>query len=185
MKEKENKLDIEKLKEVMESMVDGFDKEHLKHPMYKHFIDNAKWLDNPDNVYTMIEHPFKRCLALAIQTTQGLNDEVVNLWLSYEFLENNISQLCNQLYGMGCSVDKGNFIVKSFIKYKKTGIMPKLDWKQKYTFHYPESCSLKQWFALVEGVDRLKYGYNKEYLLAVADIMKTHNKYLKEKNENV
>ena len=60
------------------------------------------------------------------------------------------------------------------MEFKRTKIMPKLNWKQEYTFHYPKKGSLKQWFAFIEGVHRLKYGYNKEYLLALMKLIKVH-----------
>jgi len=176
MKKKMKKLDIKALKEVIFNLADGFDKKHIESQIFKHILDNAEYLVDPDKIHTMITFPFERCLELAISQTQNQAMDIVSLWLAYDFLETNVSKLCSQFYGRGCSVDRGRFIVKSYIKFKKTGKMPKLDWKQKYTFHYPNSGTLKQWFAFVEGVDRLRYGYNKEYLIALNELIKSHKK---------
>jgi len=171
---KKIKFDEKVFKEVVNTLVDNFDKEHLENPVFKHIVNNKEWLDNPDHIHTMIMAPFKRCVELAINMTQKQKDEVTTLWLNYQFLESNVSELCSQFYGHGCCVDRGSFIVNSYIEYVKTGIMPKLNWKQEYTFHYPKKGSLKQWFDFVAGVHRLKYGYNKEYLLALRELMKAH-----------
>ena len=168
--------DKEKIKEVIESLIDGFDKEHLESPMYKHLIDKSEYLKDPDTMKTMIIHPFIRCVELAISKTQNKSNQVVDLWMNYDFLESNVSELCSKFYGGGCSVDRGRFIVKSFIKFKETGIMPKLNWKQEYTFHYPKKGTIKQWFSFVEGVNRLQYGYNDIYLKSLIALIKVHKR---------
>lgn len=173
---KKDKFDTEALKEVITGMMDGFDKEHIESPMFQHIVDNGEYLDDPDNIYTMITHPFERCLELAIAATQKQKREVTNLWLDFSFLERNVSQLCSKLYGGGCSVDRGHFIIKSYIGFIKTGIMPKINWAREYTYHYPETGTLKQWFDFVFGVSRLKYGYNEEYLAAFYELIKAHEK---------
>ena len=171
--------DKEAIKEVIESLLDGFDKEHLANCMYKHLIEKSEYLKDPDTVKTMIIHPFIRCVELAISKTQNKSNQVVDLWMNYDFLESNVLELCSMFYGGGCSVDRGRFIVKSFIKFKETGIMPKLNWKQEYTFHYPKKGTLKQWFSFVEGVNRLQYGYNDIYLKSLMVLIKVHRKRVK------
>jgi len=171
--------DKEKIKEVIESMVDGFDKEHLASPIFKHLVEKAEYLKDPDEMHTMIIYPFTRCVELAISKTQNKSNAVVDLWMNYPFLERNVSELCAKFYGGACSVDRGRFIVKSFIKFKDTGIMPKLNWKQEYTYHYPKKGTLKQWFNFVEGVNRLQYGYNDIYLKSLMVLIKAHKKKVK------
>lgn len=182
---KDKKFDEKVFKKIVNNLLDNFDKEHLESPIFKHIVNNKKWLDNPDHVYTMIVSPFKRCVELAINMTQEQKNEVTTLWLNYQFLERNISELCNWFYGHAYCVDRGRFIVKSYIEYIKTGIMPKLNWKQQYTFHYPKKGTLKQWFSFVEVVHRLKYGCNKEYLVALKTLIDVHRfktKVVKGKN---
>jgi hypothetical protein len=172
-------LDKEKIKEVIESMVDGFNKEHLESPMFKHLIEKSEYLKDPDTMQTMIIYPFIKCVELAVSKTQNKSNAVVDLWMDYDFLESNVSELCAKFYGGGCSVDRGKFIVNSYIKFKETGIMPKLNWKQEYTFHYPKKGSLKQWFKFIEGINRLKYGYNDIYLKSLMELIKVHKKKVK------
>lgn len=164
------KFDKEVFKELITNMTEGFDKEHLESPLFKHIMDNSEYLDDPDKIYTMITYPFERSLELAISTSQKQKREVTDLWLDYEFLERNVSELCSQFYGSGCSVDRGRFLVKSYIKFKTEGVMPELDWKQQYTYHYPKTGTLKQWFDFIFGVTRLRHGLNKEYLLALQEL---------------
>jgi len=177
MKKSKNKgVNKKELAKVIKSLTDSFDKENLADPMFKHILRNAEYLKDPDEMHTMILHPFIRCLELAIVHSQNKSNSVADLWVDYSFLENNISQLCSNFYGSGCSVDRGNFIVKSYIKFKEDGTIPKLDWKKEYTYHYPKKGTMKQWFNFVEGVHRLKYGYHKEYLLALKKLIEVHKK---------
>lgn len=171
MDKTKKKFDKKAFKTVVTNMLDGFDKEHLESPMFKHLIKKSEWLDTPSHTQTMIVHPFRRTLELAISMSQNQSDEVTRLWLDYDFLENNVSELCSQLYGHGCCVDRGSFIVNSYIQFKVDGVIPKLDWTKEYTFHYPNTGDMKQWFAFVAGVYRLKYGINKEYLFALKTLM--------------
>ena len=46
-------LNKEQIKEVIESMIDGFDKEHIESPMYKHLIEKSEYLKDPDEMQTM------------------------------------------------------------------------------------------------------------------------------------
>ncbi len=178
---KEIKLKPKEFEEFMDNLVDSFDKEYLDSPMFKHFIENSKYLDDPDDLHTMIQFPFKRALELAIVHKLKKSKEVASIYLNYNFLETHISRLCSDLYGSACSVDRGRFIVKSYIKFKETGKMPKLDWKREYTFHYPESGTMKQWMNLVKETYSLKYGFYKGYLQATLDIAmsKKHPEHLK------
>lgn len=64
-------LDKEAIKEVIEGMLDGFDKEHLESPMFKRPIEKSEYLKDPDTMKTMILHPFMRCVELAISKTQN------------------------------------------------------------------------------------------------------------------
>lgn len=171
-----DKVTKKAIAEVIESLADSLDKEHLADPMFQHILRNAEWLKDPSEMNTMVLHPFIRCLELAIAHSQNKSNEVADLWVDYDFLENNVSQLCARFYGSGCSVDRGNFIVKSYIKFKETGKIPKLDWKQEYTFHYPKKGTMKQWFDFVMGVHRLKYGYNDVYLKSLKKLIEVHKK---------
>ena len=180
IKMEKEKFNEEEFKGFLNGLVDSFDKEYLESPIFKHFFENSKYLSDPDELQTMIIHPFERAVELVIQNKMGKSKEVASLYLDYAFLEDNISQICSELYGSGCSVDRGRLIVKSYIKWKETGIMPKFDWEQEYTFHYPESGTMEEWMNLVAGVERLKYGYYSEYLKALLIIKSKSNNGAKE-----
>ena len=165
-------MEKEKFEKFINAMNEGINKEYLKTPMFEHLVENSEYLNNPDNINPMIIYPFKKCVALAIERTHKIEANIVNRWMNFSFLERNISQLCSDLYGSPCSVDRGRFIVKSYIKFKETKVVPKLDWKQKYTYHYPPSGKLEDWFALVEGLDELRYGYNTKYFIGMSNIMR-------------
>ncbi len=169
--EKKIKLNEAEFKEFMNTLVDSFDKEYLESPMFKHFFENLKYFENPDEFQSMVLHPIKRAIELVLENKFNKNKNTSSLYFQYDFLENNVSQLCSQFYGSGCSVDKGRSLVKAYIRWKETGKMPKFDWKGKYTFHYPETGTEEQWMKFIDGVYRLKYGYNKEYLLALKELM--------------
>lgn len=170
-KEFDVKFNKKKFVTFLKGLSDSFDKEYLKSPMFKHFFENSKYFEDPDSLHTMIIHPFEKAVQLVLQTKLKKSQSESHLYLDYNFLENNVSQLCSTFYGSACSVDKGRSLVKAYIRWKETGKMPKFDWQGKYVFHYPETGTEEQWMNFIDGVQRLKYGYNKEYLLALKELM--------------
>lgn len=178
-----DKIDKKAMQEVIGNLTERFAQEHLDSPMFKHLIEKAEYFGNADEISTMIIYPFERCVELAISKIHEVDDSTASLWLDYDFIENNLSELCSRFYGSGCSVDRGRFLTKCYLEFKKTGVIPKFNWKQEYTFHYPKRGTMKQWLNFAEGVHRLKYGYNKEYLLALKKLIEVHEKCRKDKQK--
>ena len=183
MAKQKKEINEKEFKDFLNSLGLSFDKEHLESPIFKHLFEHinklSKYCENPDNFYTMVFYPIKRTIELILRTKFNKSDEASHLYLDYSFLESNVSELCSKFYGTSCSVDKGRFLVKSYIKWKDTGVISKFNWKQEYTFHYPKSGTIKQWMNFIEGVSRLKYGYNREYLLALKELTEAHQKFIK------
>lgn len=168
----EEKFDKEIFVDLVNSMLDGFDRETMSSGLYQHFKENAQWFNEPDTIRSFILHPVNDAVELIIRNVNKKPREVANIWIEYEFIENNISRLCEKFYGSACCVDRGRFITKSFIKFKETGVMPEFNWKQEYTYHYPETGTMKQWLDFAEGVYELKYGRNEKYLKALLELQK-------------
>lgn len=155
-------------------------KEDKKSPVFKYISKQIKYIKDPNEFDVMALYPIRRIIKTFI-STQFKEDNYLaeSIYTDYNFFESNLSELCSQFYGIGCSVDKARFLIRCAIKWKETGVMPKFDWKQKYTFHYPKTGTMKQWMNFIEGLNRLRYGYNKEYLLALNSLMLEHNKKIK------
>ena len=170
-KTKKKEFNEEEFKTYIKRIGDKFEKEHLESPLFKHFFDNLEYFEDPDKFQTMIFHPIIKKIELVLRTKFNKQDNITSLYFDYDFLENNVSELCKQLYGLSCSVDKGRSLVKAYIRWKETGRMPKFDWQGEYVFHYPETGTEEQWMNFIDGVQRLKYGYNKEYLLALKELI--------------
>jgi len=170
-KTKKTEFKEEEFKTFLNGLADGFDKEHLESPLFKYFFDNLEYFEDPDKFQTMLLHPIIKKIELVLKTKFNKKENIISLYFEYDFLENNVSELCNNLYGLSCSVDKGRSMVKAYIRWKETGRMPKFDWKGEYVFQYPETGTEEQWMNFIDGVQRLKYGYNKEYLLALKELM--------------
>ena len=179
----EEKFDKKVFKNLVESMLKGFDKETMSSGLYQHFLDNAEWFKEPDSINSFILYPVRRATEVIIQNIHKKSGVVASIWVEYGFIENNISKLCEQFYGSACCVDRGRFITNSFIKFKETGKMPKFDWKQEYTYHYPKIGTMKEWLDFAEGVYELRYGINKKYLKALMQLMKVHKKCVIAQNE--
>jgi hypothetical protein len=185
VKQNETKFDKKTFEEVVTSMLKGFDKETMSTGLYNHLIENAEWFKEPETISTFITHPVKNCAELIIQNVHKKSREVANIWLDYDFIESNVSKLCEQFYGSGCSVDRGRFIVKSFIKFTETKVMPEFNWKQEYTYHYPEKGTMKQWVDFADGVFELRYGLNKKYLKALKSLVDPHSSKLNDGNDGI
>ena len=170
----EEKFDKKVFEEVVKSMLKGFDKETMSSELYAHFSENAQWFKEPETIGCFIIHPVKRVTELIIEKAHNKSRQVASIWADYDFIENNVSKLCEQFYGSGCSVDRGRFVTDCFIKFTETKVIPEFNWKQEYTYHYPEKGSMKQWIDFAEGVYELRYGLNKKYLNALMELMSVH-----------
>jgi len=172
---KEPKFDKEVFKQVIEDMLKGFDKETMSSGLYSHFLENSQWFKEPETISYFILHPVKRATELIIEKVHNKSRQVASIWVDYDFIEDNVSKLCEQFYGSACCVDRGRFITDCFIKFTETKIMPEFNRKQEYTYHYPEKGTIKQWIDFAEGVYELRYGLNKKYLQALKSLIDTHN----------
>ena len=152
-------------------------KEMLESPIFKYFFENIKYFSYPNEFNAVVKYPIDRMLKLVLQKKFNKSEEIAELYLDYDFLENNVSNLCSQLYGLIRSSDKGRFLVRSYIHWRETGEMPKFNWEGEYTFQYPETGTEQQWMDFVSAVHRLKYGYNKEYLIALQDLIIAPNNH--------
>ncbi len=148
-------------------------------------LENAEWFKEPETIDCFILSKVKSATALIIENVHKKSRQVANIWVEYGFIENNVSRLCESLYGSACSVDKGRFITDKFIEFKETGKMPEFNWKQEYTYHYPETGTMKQWLDFAEGVYELRYGINKKYLKALSKLIKAKKDVFHDLNEEV
>lgn len=174
-KKTEQAKDIEKgLKQIFESMSKKMSEEDREHPFFKFLLENQKLANDPDEFNTMIKYPIERTIHTFVKEKfQTDNHLIANVYSHYDFFERNISFLCSQMFGGACSVDRARFIVKSAIRWKESGKIPKLNWEQEYTFHYPPKGTMEEWMNFVEGLDSLIYGNNKQYLLSIQALMKS------------
>ena len=177
-----NDEDLKKgFKEIFKRLSEEMSDEDKKSPMFALLEKNIQYIDNPDEFNTMVVYPIKR-VAYTFLTAKGYkNFFTKKIYTDYDFFEDNLAALCSQLYGTACSVDKARFLLKAAVQWKEKEKMPVFNWKQKYTFHYPETGSPKQWMDLIEGLGFLLTGNNKQYLLALQSLMKTHEKKRKVK----
>ena len=169
-------IDKELFKELVTSMLKSFDNETLSSGLYQHLLENVEWFKEPETINIFIMHPVKKAIELIIREVHKKSREVTNLWMDYDFIERNISELCSNFYGSACCVDRGTFITDSLIKFKETGEMKEFDWEQEYTYHYPETGTMKQWLDFAEGISELRYGLNTKYLKALSILIEEKSK---------
>ena len=171
------------LKSLLINISKRLEKEDRESPIFKHMSKNIKYLKDPNEFDVMAIYPIRRIIQTFVKTQfKKGNNLAESSYTNYNFFESNISELCSQFYGTGCSVDKARTLLRFAIQWKEIGIMPEFNWKQKYTFHYPKIGTMKQWMNFIEGLNRLLYGYNKEYLFALNLLMKEHRKrFIKQK----
>jgi hypothetical protein len=173
-------MNDEDFKKFLVQLANTFEEDYKNSPIYEHFFKNHQYFEDPSKFSTMVVNPFIRVTQLILKEHFKKPDNVAYLYPDYDFLENNVSKFCEKYSGYGCSVDKGRFIVKSYFKMLETGDVPSFE-EDKYKYWCPSFGTEKQWMAFVEGISRLKYGYNEEYLVALNDLKLAH----KEKMEKM
>lgn len=181
---KKNKEFEKGLKTVINTIISGMKKEDKENPIFTHLLKYMKSIDNPDEFNCLALFPIERVVGTWLEARFKKSNHLArSIYLNYNFFENNVSELCSKMYGLGCSVDKGRFLVKQAIQWKETGKLPVFNWKQEYTFHYPETGTPRQWMNFIEGLSDLLYGRNERYLLALKELMDTHSKKIKKEKK--
>jgi hypothetical protein len=177
MKKIKNKEMEKGIKNIMETIIQKAKEEDKESPIYDFIATKKEYLSNPDTFNTMVVYRIKRIIHTFIETQFTEKNYLAQaIYMDYDFFKNNISQLCSKLYGSGCCVDRARFLLKSAIKYKEMGELPKFDWKAEYTFHYPKTATPKMWIEFIEGLYGLRYGNNEKYLIALNNIIKDYEK---------
>lgn len=92
------------------------------------------------------------------------------IYLRYDFLENNIRELCVLREGSSCCADKSRSILKMYLKYSLTGEIPEFNPNEEH-YYIPKFGDYKQWMALCDGLYSLHYGHAEKYFLAYSALI--------------
>lgn len=173
---KKEKINGQSLRKFLDLVCDSLEKknraEDIKSPVFKSLSKNIKHLNNAEDFNILAVYPIKRIIKTFVSEKYPKNYLAQDIYLNYDFFENNLSNLCTHLYGSACCVDKARALIKFAIQWKETGILPEFDWKQKYTYHYPKTGTMEQWMNFISGLSSLLHGNNKEYLIALFNLQR-------------
>jgi hypothetical protein len=173
------------MKTLLTGIVSQTREEDKASPIFAHLFKSIEHLKDPNDFHVMAIYPIERVIGTFVDANFKKDNYLAReIYLNYHFFESNISQLCTQFYGSGCSVDRGRYLIRAAIKWQETGKMPMFNWKQEYTFHYPETGTPRQWMFFVSGLQRLLYGYNQEYIHALKVLIVENEKSKKKSGKN-
>lgn len=173
------------LKEAMKSIFDAMSKETRKEAhenyLYTFLAENEEWLGDPETMYTMIINKFNNIIEELVTTSLKTDDWIIQrIYTHWNIFDNNITTLCQKLYGsFGCA-DKGRFILKTYIKYKTTGELPE---KFEEGYQTPSSGTPLQWMLFTDGIASLISGNPINYLMMYKELIETKSKI--ESTENL
>ena len=144
---------------------------------------------DPDTFNCMFAFPLEQLLeSIVINLHKEISIEVKDkhkpefIFIHYSYLKSNIEKLIEKkMNDMSCVADRSRHILKMYLEYSLTGIIPKDCFEEH--FWLPKFGNNKQWIDFCDGLYLLYYGKNEQYLesyneLIHADIRQyAHVKY--------
>lgn len=104
--------------------------------------------------------------------------KLVFIYQHYDFLKMNVEKLVD--LGRGCCADKSSYVVKSYIRYLSG--QPKetfyIRGEDKHEYWHPDFGDVDTWYAFVDALESLYYGYTEEYLEIYSKLQKLKNNTL-------
>ena len=155
------------LKGIFSSLFEGQSKESREDPLFRFLQKNEKWFGDPEDFSAMVTYKYKSIVQEAVNLHLGMHDGLVSLiYTDWDFLENNVNQLCIKLYGNAYCADRSRYLLMRAISWKRTGELP--IFQDKYW--EPKSGTPLQWMNFIEGLGSLYYGEPEKYLTALLEL---------------
>ncbi|MDF2880180.1 MAG: hypothetical protein K0R54_737 [Clostridiaceae bacterium] len=200
------RLNKEKLEECIKGMFDSIIKEDNE-KFGRLIMDSLESLknsgynfSNPESFNSMIISKFNRglnSLANGIHDLPSLEIKDTNkpnfIYLNYNFLEQNIRNLCVLREGNSCCADKSRAILKMYLKYSLTGEIN--EYKPEIECYWlPKFGTNEEWVNYCDGLYLLYYGKTEKYLASYNILIKSekrtykhilHNWYMKFVDGNI
>ena len=185
-KKLEKEKEEEELKKQLESVITAltFSKEKLEKDEREKVTDWIKskkyFLKNPENYSTCFV--WKKTNEL-----EGFIDEFVNfdeypecqkwkvkeIWNYFNDIEHFISGFISKFEGSAASVDKGRWLLNSYMKYLKDGKMPDMTREEK-CYWKPRKGSAEEWMEFIDTYMVNRHRFSMEYLKASAALLKAY-----------
>lgn len=93
------------------------------------------------------------------------------LWQHYSDVEHYISSFISTFEGLCCSVDKGCWLLDSYMRNLIDGSVPDME-KKKGDYHKPRFGTFDEWTAFIDAYLKSRFSYSHELLTSTATLIK-------------
>lgn len=93
------------------------------------------------------------------------------LWQHYSDVEHYISSFISTFEGLCCSVDKGRWLLDSYMRNLIDGSVPDME-KKKGDYHKPRFGTFDEWTAFIDAYLKSRFSYSHELLTSTATLIK-------------
>ncbi|WP_368263266.1 hypothetical protein [Clostridium disporicum] len=137
--------------------------------------ESKKRINNPEHFNIFINHKLNKGIGLLANT---LHEPSVCkdkgkpnfIYQHYDFLENNIRNLCVLREGSSCCADKSRYILKMYLNYSITGEIPHFN-PENEKYWIPNFGDNEMWMNYCDGLYKMHYGNPEEYFKAYKALM--------------
>lgn len=170
------KIEKERIKEVLDGMFDAFKKEEIE--LYKALIDKMhyKTIEDVEDFYLGLIYPFEKFLSGLITTEISANEDVGFIFKRSQFIESHFQSLIQRVEGSACCADKSSTIMSGLLSFYKDGEPIVFNYEQEYTYHLPKVIfkTHESIAGFYEGLRGLYYGNPERYLTELLKIRTSH-----------
>ena len=160
------------LKSVMDALFDGIMTEAMAehHETVKTLVEeHGDRLLNPEHFRLLVSHKHDEVESVLVKTlmskiqldagqqfTRTQSYGIESVYLDYQFFELQIRRIIEDFEGSGCCADKSRYLLKAYISYIKTDVLP--DFGNRSDYWIPMFGSPKAWMEVLSRCGNLMYG---------------------------
>ena len=105
------------------------------------------------------------------------------LWKNYNQVEHYISSFIEQIEGICCSVDKGRWLLNSYMRYLIDGTTPNME-KKKEQYHKPSFGTFEEWYQFIDDYIKSRYQFVPELIKSSVTLLNAARKNSSSEEKN-
>ena len=164
-------MDIEEgIKNVLTSLISGFDKENnKKNAELIEILKETGLIYNPVRFDLYVNYGLSKVLHGVFKKEKN-KYEISNLFTNYKFYKYHIEKIIIRKEGHACNVDKSRWLLDNYLTYLIEGKELSMEINEK-CYWKPRFGTSDDWIRFIKSLDKLYFGDNTDYLIMYSKLM--------------
>lgn len=151
-------------------------------------IKNSYMARNAESYSVCVEWQIEKVLEAIVKLIipdydkydKKVQSEMVYIWRNYNTIEHYISELISKFEGSGCCVDKGRWLLNSYMTYIQTGELPNMTIEEK-CFWKPHFGTAETWMKWIRTYILNRYRPEIDFFALTSVLLQEGSEYKKKR----